>query len=108
MQTVGWGTAMVISPASSPNSHLRDEDLGDVFAVCSANRGEEEGMEENWEQENMTLLDWTSAGKAFLIFSWQCLSKQSLSVFLADKCVNENLPTIAESFLETVLRSAAF
>lgn len=38
---------MVISPASSPNSHLRDEDLGDVFAVCSANRGEEEGMEEN-------------------------------------------------------------
>lgn len=29
-------------------------------------------------------------------------------MFLADKGVNENLPTIAESFLETVLRSAAF
>lgn len=54
---------MVISPASSPNSHLRDEDLGDVFAVCSANHGEEEGMEENWEERKT--YDFTR-----LNFSW--------------------------------------
>lgn len=37
-QTVGGGTAMVISPASSPNSHLREDDLGEMFAVCSVTR----------------------------------------------------------------------
>lgn len=37
---------MVISPASSPNSHLReDDDLGDVIAVCSAKRRQEEETE---------------------------------------------------------------
>lgn len=29
---------MVISPASSPNAHLKEGDFGEMFAVCSAER----------------------------------------------------------------------
>lgn len=49
---------MVISPASSPNSHLRDEDLGDVFAVCSANHGKRRKWKEIEERgKHVTLLN---------------------------------------------------
>lgn len=57
---------MVISPASSPNSHLReDDDLGDKFAVCSAKKNEARGEEEEKKRQTGKEKRWIKAVNDF-------------------------------------------
>lgn len=73
--TVGLGTAMVMSPASSPKSHWSEDDLGDVFAVCSKKKREKELI----RKSNLKNLGCIFRGNSddFTVQVWEWLSQTS-------------------------------